>query len=215
MVTLRAAIAHVRPGYVRPVAGSTRTPPECAVGLRGASVGFMRYDKGMTEALALAGQAGRAGEVPVGAVVLDASGVCIGRGRNRRETDDPLAHAEIEAIRQASRVVRVRSVGNGGAVAGGAATGRASLWNLAGCTLIVTLEPCPMCAGAVVQTHMDRVVFGAWDEKLGACGSVWDIPRDPHIGHHPEVVGGLRADECSVLLSEFFRGRRSDRGPRL
>ena len=150
----------------------------------------MTNDEAMGRALALAQQAAAEGDVPVGAVVLDAEGRVIGEGRNRREDNgDPLAHAEVLAMRQAA-----------------AETRRA--WNLADCTLVVTLEPCPMCAGACLQTHIGRIVFGAWDAKLGACGSVWDIPRDPHIGHSPEVIGGVREGECAALLGEFFAGRR-------
>nr|WP_264298205.1 nucleoside deaminase [Bifidobacterium subtile] len=85
---------------------------------------------------------------------------------------------------------------------------RHTSWNLADCTLVVTLEPCPMCAGAALQAHVGRIVFGAWDAKLGACGSVWDIPRDPHIGPHPEVVGGVEEEACMALLRDFFRTRR-------
>ena len=81
-------------------------------------------------------------------------------------------------------------------------------WNLADCTLVVTLEPCPMCAGACLQTHIGRIVFGAWDAKLGACGSVWDIPRDPHVGLVPEVIGGVREAECGRLMTDFFARRR-------
>jgi tRNA(adenine34) deaminase len=84
----------------------------------------------------------------------------------------------------------------------------ASAWNLSGCTLVVTLEPCPMCAGAILLTHIDRIVFGAWDPKIGACGSVWDIARDPHIGHKPEVIGGVRENECARLLSQYFAAKR-------
>ena len=143
----------------------------------------------MRAALALADEAAQGGDVPVGAIVLDAHGAIVGRGRNMRERDaDPLAHAEILAMREAA-----------------AARGD---WNLDDCTLVVTLEPCPMCAGACLQTHIGRIVFGAWDAKLGACGSVWDIPRDPHIGHSPEVIGGVREGECAALLGEFFAGRR-------
>ena len=153
----------------------------------------------MSEALQLAGQAARAGDVPVGAVVLDSSSVCIGRGRNRREQGDPMAHAEVDAIRQA--VVHLKSSAG--------SSRRESPWNLSGCTLVVTLEPCPMCAGAVVQAHIDRVVFGAWDEGMGACGSVWDIPRDPHVGHRAEVIGGVCEGECASILRRFFAdGRR-------
>lgn len=135
-------------------------------------------------AIELAREAAAEGEVPVGAVVLDAGGAVIGRGRNLREAHaDPLAHAEVKAMTQAAR-----SLGT---------------WNLADCTLIVTLEPCPMCAGACLQTHVGRIVFGAWDAKLGACGSIWDIPRDPHVGHVPEVVGGVREMECARLMTDF------------
>ncbi|KAA8818986.1 tRNA-specific adenosine deaminase [Bifidobacterium rousetti] len=151
----------------------------------------------MGEALALAALAAGAGDVPVGALVLDASGAIIGRGYNTREAGgDPLAHAEVIAMRAAAEA-------------------RGGDWNLADYTLVVTLEPCPMCAGACLQTHIGRIVFGAWDAKLGACGSVWDIPRDPHIGHTPEVIGGIREGECARILSSFFAGRRgsAESGP--
>ena len=151
----------------------------------------------MDEALALAALAAGAGDVPVGALVLDASGAIIGRGYNTREAGgDPLAHAEVIAMRAAAET-------------------RGGDWNLADYTLVVTLEPCPMCAGACLQTHIGRIVFGAWDAKLGACGSVWDIPRDPHIGHTPEVIGGIREGECARVLSVFFAGRRgsAESGP--
>nr|WP_101618023.1 nucleoside deaminase [Bifidobacterium margollesii] len=144
----------------------------------------------MSEALALAGEAAAvSGDVPVGAVVCDAEGQVIGRGRNRREEcGDPLAHAEVEALRQAAEHI------------GG--------WNLDDCTLVVTLEPCPMCAGAAITAHIGRIIFGAWDAKLGACGSVWDIPRDPHVGTIPEVHGHIREPECHRILTEFFAGKR-------
>ena len=143
----------------------------------------------MDEALALARQAASHGDVPVGAVVTDATGAIIGRGCNRREEDgDPLAHAEVQAMREAAE--------------------RCGRWNLEDCTLVVTLEPCPMCAGACLTTHIGRIVFCAWDAKLGACGSVWDIPRDPHVGSTPEVVGAVREPECRALLTEFFTQRR-------
>lgn len=149
----------------------------------------MNDHEAMAQALLLARRAGEAGDVPVGAVVLNGTGAVVGRGFNTREAHgDPLAHAEIVAMREAA-----------------AALGD---WNLAGCTLVVTLEPCPMCAGACLQTHIGRIVFGAWDAKLGACGSVWDIPRDPHIGHVPEVIGGVNEAECAALLADFFAGRR-------
>lgn len=144
----------------------------------------------MEDALALADEAAAHGDVPVGAVIVDAHGRLVGTGRNLRERDaDPLAHAEILAMRQA-------------------ASARDD-WNLEDCTLIVTLEPCPMCAGACLQTRIGRIVFGAWDAKLGACGSVWDIPRDPHTGHVPEVVGGVHERACAARLADFFRARRA------
>lgn len=143
----------------------------------------------MQEALRLAQVAADCGEVPVGAVVVDGSGAIIGRGSNLREQDaDPLSHAEILAIRQAADVRKS--------------------WNLSDCTLVVTLEPCPMCAGAILQTHISRVVFGAWDSKLGACGSVWDILRDPHIGSHPQVFGSVCKSQCVQLLRNFFENHR-------
>lgn len=149
-----------------------------------------RFDAAMEAAMALAADAASSNEIPVGALVLDPAGNVIGRGRNRREeTDDPLAHAEVVAMREAA------------AQLGG--------WNLEDCTLVVTLEPCPMCAGACLQAHVGRIVFGAWDAKLGACGSVWDIPRDPHVGTVPEVYGGIRERECAAQLSAFFRARRA------
>lgn len=143
----------------------------------------------MKEALRLAQEAAKAGEVPVGAVVLDGDGNIIGRGANlREEMDDPLAHAEVLAMKSA-------------------ASSRKS-WNLSDCTLVVTLEPCPMCAGAVLQTRLKRVIFGAWDAKLGACGSVWDILRDPHVGSRPEVIGSVCESECARLLRNFFAHQR-------
>ncbi|WEV73271.1 nucleoside deaminase [Bifidobacterium sp. ESL0790] len=189
----------------------------------------------MGEALRLAREAAIEGEVPVGAVVLDANGNIIGRGRNRREIDDdPLAHAEVEAMRDAATRLgaaanRLTSNKNDTNTRSNSARDWDSAskddmlfvpastnarprsqkgWNLADCTLVVTLEPCPMCAGAALQTHIGRIVFGAWDEKLGACGSVWDIPRDPHIGAQPEVFGGVREQECAQLLTDFFSAKR-------
>lgn len=149
----------------------------------------MNDKEAMLAALDLARKAALAGDVPVGAVVLDAEGRIIGRGFNTREAGgDPLAHAEIIAMREAA--------------------GSARSWNLADCTLAVTLEPCPMCAGACIQTHIGRIVFGAWDAKLGACGSIWDIPRDPHVGHMPEVYGGVLERDCQTILTDFFAARR-------
>ena len=143
----------------------------------------------MERALALAGEAAADGDVPVGAVVVDADGEVVGEGRNTRERDgDPTGHAEMLALRAAAE-----------------AKGE---WRLPGCTLVVTLEPCPMCAGAVVLTRVPRVVLGAWDPKMGACGSVWDIPRDRRSVHRAEVIGGVRAEESTRLLQDFFAGRR-------
>jgi tRNA(adenine34) deaminase len=142
----------------------------------------------MARALQLAEAAGSAGDVPVGAVVTDAAGRVIGEGRNLREpTHDPTAHAEIVALREAAAATRS--------------------WNLEGCTLVVTLEPCTMCAGAAVLAPVDRVVYGAADEKAGAAGSLWDVLRDRRLNHRPEVIEGVLAEECSRLLTEFFRGR--------
>jgi tRNA(adenine34) deaminase len=129
-------------------------------------------------------------EVPVGAVVVNESGIVIGRGHNEREAKaDPTAHAEIVAIRQAAE--------------------RLDTWRLEGCTLVVTLEPCTMCAGAIVQARLDRLVFGAYDEKAGAVGSLWDAVRDRRLNHRPEVVGGVMADEAGARLRDFFQQRRS------
>ena len=128
-------------------------------------------------------------DVPVGAVVIDAAGRVIGRGHNRREVDrDPVGHAELIALRSAAE-----------------ALGR---WRLEDATLVVTLEPCAMCAGAIVGARVARVVYGAFDEKAGAAGSVWDLLRDRAALHHPEVVSGVRADECRALLGEFFAAKR-------
>jgi len=128
-------------------------------------------------------------EVPVGAVVLDAGGVIIGRGHNRREADaDPTAHAEIVAIRAAA-----------------AASGD---WRLAGCSLVVTLEPCTLCAGAISAARMARLVYGAADPRAGAVGSLWDVLRDRRLDQQTEVIAGVLEDECAGLLREFFASRR-------
>ncbi|MDT6986359.1 tRNA adenosine(34) deaminase TadA [Streptomyces lusitanus] len=129
------------------------------------------------------------GDVPVGAVVLAADGgTVLSRAHNEREAGgDPTAHAEILALRRAAE--------------------RAGEWRLAGCTLVVTLEPCTMCAGAVQQSRVDRVVYGARDEKAGAVGSQWDLVRDRRLNHRPEVIEGVLAEDCARLLTEFFRGR--------
>ncbi len=145
----------------------------------------------MDEALRLARIALESNDVPVGAVVLSPDGAIVGRGRNERElTGDPTAHAEVVALRDAA-----------------AATGN---WNLSDHTLVVTLEPCVMCAGAILNSRISKVVFGAWDDKAGAAGSVTDVLRTRTLpARVGEVVGGVRADECSALLTEFF-GRLRD-----
>ncbi|HET7327631.1 MAG TPA: tRNA adenosine(34) deaminase TadA [Nocardioidaceae bacterium] len=143
----------------------------------------------MRAALAEADLASPSSDVPVGAVVVDASGAIIGAGHNRREADrDPTAHAELLALRAA-------------AVALGE-------WRLSGCTLAVTLEPCTMCAGAAVLARVERVVFGAYDDKAGAVGSLWDVVRDRRLNHRPEVIGGVLASECGAKLLEFFASHR-------
>jgi tRNA(adenine34) deaminase len=131
-------------------------------------------------------------DVPVGALVVDGDGRLIGLGRNRREeTGDPTAHAEILALRQAAMT--------------------RGEWRLEECTLVVTLEPCVMCAGALVAARVRRLVFGAWDPKAGATGSVWDMVRDQRAIHAVEVVGGVREDECGTVLRDFFVTHRDDR----
>jgi tRNA(adenine34) deaminase len=143
----------------------------------------------MAQALAEAERALAIDEVPVGAVVLSASGDVLATGHNQREAaHDPTAHAEVVALRAA-----------------GAALGT---WQLAGATLVVTLEPCTMCAGALVLARVARLVFGAWDPKAGAVGSLWDVVRDRRLNHRPEVVGGVRAAECGALLDRFFAAKR-------
>lgn len=128
-------------------------------------------------------------DVPIGAVVLAPDGTTVGRGRNVREADhDPTGHAEVVALREAAR-----------------ARGE---WRLDGHTLVVTLEPCTMCAGAAVLSRVERIVFGAWDPKAGAVGSLWDVVRDRRLNHRPEVVAGVRADESTALLEGFFAQHR-------
>jgi tRNA(adenine34) deaminase len=142
-------------------------------------------------ALREARRAGDSGEVPIGAVVLDPAGELIGVGSNEREaTHDPTAHAEVVALR--------------------AAAARLGTWRLDGCTLAVTLEPCPMCAGAAWLSRVGRVVFGAWNEEYGAAGSLWDVLRDGRLNHRPEVVAGVLAPDCGLLLEEFFLARRAE-----
>ena len=128
-------------------------------------------------------------DVPVGAIILDKSGEVIATGVNQREmVGNPVAHAEIVAIERAAK-----SLGS---------------WRLDECVLVVTLEPCAMCAGAIAQARIPKLVFGAWDQKAGAVGSQWDLLRDPRQLHQPEVIAGLMADECAALLSEFFKAKR-------
>ncbi|KAA1396161.1 nucleoside deaminase [Aeromicrobium ginsengisoli] len=145
----------------------------------------------MAEALLLAESALADDDVPVGAIVLDATGTIIGRGRNTRERDgDPMGHAEIVAIREAA------------AARGG--------WRLEGCTLVVTLEPCTMCAGAMVSARLERLVFGAFDDKAGAVGSLWDVVRDRRLNHRPQVVSGVLAEQSTAMLQRFFASHRKE-----
>ena len=146
----------------------------------------------MRLALAQADLALDSGDVPVGAIVVDADGGVLGVGYNAREASgDPTAHAEVIAMRAAAAAL--------------------DQWRLTDCTLVVTLEPCTMCAGALVLARVARVVFGAADPKAGAVGSLWDVVRDRRLNHRPEVVGGVLAAECAQLLSTFFEGRREVR----
>ena len=148
----------------------------------------MDYEAYMREALALAREACEAGEVPVGCVIADAGGNIVGRGRNRRqELGDATAHAEIEAIRAAC-----------------AALGD---WRLEGCTLFVTLEPCPMCTGAIINSRVPCLVFGAREPVSGSCGSVIDLFMERY-GHHPSVYAGVLRDDCAALLRDFFKEKR-------
>ncbi|CAN5257962.1 tRNA adenosine(34) deaminase TadA [soil metagenome] len=145
----------------------------------------------MLEALDQARAALTTSDIPVGAVVVDRFGAILGRGRNSREAaGDPTAHAEVLALREAAR-----SLGG---------------WRLSGCTLVVTLEPCSMCAGAAVLSRVDRLVFGAYDDKAGAVGSLWDVVRDRRLNHRPEVLSGVLAEESTALLHDFFRGQRGE-----
>ena len=160
------------------------------------------FEPAMRLALAEATRAGAGGaashpadpdDVPVGAVILDEAGTVLARARNRRELDhDPTAHAEIVAIRQAAQALR--------------------RWRLTDLTLVVTLEPCTMCAGAVIAARLGRLVYGAVDPRAGAAGSLWDVLRDRRLNHHPEVIGGVLAGECGAVLRDFFAARRPDRG---
>ena len=144
----------------------------------------------MQLALEQARRAGAGGDIPIGAVVVDASGSVIAVAHNSREADhDPTAHAEILALRAAALVRHD--------------------WRLTGCTLFVTLEPCPMCAGAIVMSRIDRLVFGAWNAEYGAAGSAWDLVRDRRLNHRVEVIGGVNEAECGSLVQTFLAGRRT------
>ena len=143
----------------------------------------------MEEAFALAEEAGAEGEIPIGAVVVDREGNIIGRGRNRRESGDPLGHAEIFAIAEAARAI------------GG--------WRLEGTTMVVTLEPCAMCAGALVNARVEKLIFAAYDPKAGFCGSLGNLVQDPRLNHRLEVSGGFEAERSRDLLQQFFRGLRT------
>jgi tRNA(adenine34) deaminase len=139
----------------------------------------------MNEAIIVARTAAKSGDVPVGAIVVNKDGIVVGKGSNEREANnDPTAHAEIVAIRNAAN--------------------RLQNSRLDGCTLIVTLEPCAMCAGAIAQSRISHVIFGAWDEKAGAVGSVWDVLRDPRSIFKVEVTAGVLEQECAALLKDFF-----------
>ncbi|MFP3467514.1 tRNA adenosine(34) deaminase TadA [Leifsonia sp. SIMBA_070] len=147
------------------------------------------YEEWMRRALADARLAFETGDVPVAALVLDGEGRVIGTGRNERELrHDPTAHAEVLALREAAAA--------------------RDDWHLEGCTLVVTLEPCVMCAGAVLAARVPTVVFGAWDEKAGAAGSVYDVLRDRRLNHRVDVFAGVLAEECGEVLLDFFRAKR-------
>ncbi len=150
----------------------------------------MKYEEAMAKAIELARAAASAsGDVPVGAIVLNKNNEVIATGANQKEmSHNPVAHAEMIAIQKATS-----AIGN---------------WRLDDCTLVVTLEPCAMCAGAIAQARISRLIFGAWDEKAGAVGSQWDLLRDSRQLHKPEVIAGVMAEECAALLAEFFQEKR-------
>jgi len=150
----------------------------------------MTDEQGMRQALALAQTAQDAGDTPVGCVILDSRGEIIGRGENRRQIDsDPTAHAEIIALRQAAAAMKS--------------------WRLIDCTLVVTLEPCPMCAGAIVNARISRLLYGAADPKAGAVRTLYQICDDGKLNHRVEVCGGVLAEECGKILSDFFKAQRA------
>ncbi len=149
---------------------------------------FIEHEKFMEEAYELAQSAENGGDVPVGAIVLF-KGDIIGRGENRRQRDnDPSAHAEIVAIKQAAKHL--------------------GSWNLSGCSLYVTLEPCPMCAGSIIVSRLDSVYFGAFDKELGCCGTLYNLPEDERMNHRAKVYGGILEEKCSKILSDFFKSKR-------
>jgi tRNA(adenine34) deaminase len=154
---------------------------------------LMDDDELVAEAIEEARLAAAHGDVPIGALVVSSTGVVLARRHNEREhLGDPVAHAEMLALSDAARAL------------GG--------WRLEGCTLVVSLEPCPMCAGAALAARVARVVFGAYDPKAGACGTLYNLCADPRLNHEAAVVGGVRADESAALLTGFFAGRRGDGG---
>lgn len=156
------------------------------------SVGLIRARERMDEAIALAHET-PAGDIPVGAIIYGPDGEVLGRGVNRRETDhDPLGHAEIMAIRQAVASGKLRDG-----------------WRLTDCELVVTLEPCSMCAGALVGARIGSIIFGAYEPKTGACGSVFDVVRDPAVLHRAQVRGGVREADCQELITGFFTQLRA------
>ena len=143
----------------------------------------------MRQALDIARSALASNDVPIGALVLNSNGEVISTGANRREIDnDPSAHAEVVAMREAGR--------------------KLNNWRLDGCTVVVTLEPCAMCAGAISQSRVKTLIFGAWDEKAGAVGSIWDVLRDPRSPHRTEVISGILEKECADILAQFFKTQR-------
>ncbi len=147
------------------------------------------FASSMQRALDEASLALASNDVPIGAVVVDAEGNIVGSAHNRREADgDPTAHAEMLALRQAAATL--------------------GSWRLDGCTLVVTLEPCTMCAGALVLARVARLVFGAWNEEMGAVGTLWDVVRDRRLNHRPEVISGVREAECGALIQTFFATQR-------
>lgn len=153
--------------------------------MNAAPAGHERWLEPMRLALEEAATARDLGEIPIGAVVLDEQGAVVARGHNDREASaDPTGHAEVVALRRAAAV--------------------RGEWRLTGCTLVVTVEPCTMCAGAAVLARVDRIVFGAWEPKTGAVGSLWDVVRDRRLNHRPEVLGGVLEPDCARLMVDFF-----------